>query len=86
MVADTTTAAGKNVIVRHQPLGPVLAVEPWNFPVWQCIRSAAAILFKKCAYDGHKKPSPEKAALPTSYPRQASSTEPVSPGNEPPVP
>lgn len=59
MVADTTTAAGKNVIVRHQPLGPVLAVEPWNFPVWQCIRSAAAILIAGNSYI--LKPAPNVA-------------------------
>ncbi|MGO9856849.1 MAG: aldehyde dehydrogenase family protein, partial [Acidimicrobiales bacterium] len=37
------TAAARSY-VHYQPLGPVLAVMPWNFPLWQVIRFAAPAL------------------------------------------
>lgn len=32
---------GERCLVRHDPLGVVLAILPWNFPWWQAIRFAA---------------------------------------------
>ncbi len=40
---DVATEASHS-FVAYQPLGPVLAVMPWNFPLWQVFRFAAPAL------------------------------------------
>lgn len=38
---DPSVVDAKQAYAIFQPIGPVLAVMPWNFPVWQVIRFAA---------------------------------------------
>jgi succinate-semialdehyde dehydrogenase/glutarate-semialdehyde dehydrogenase len=41
---DPSSVNATDSYVRYQPLGPVLAVMPWNFPLWQAMRFAAPAL------------------------------------------
>jgi succinate-semialdehyde dehydrogenase / glutarate-semialdehyde dehydrogenase len=47
-LADEPANAGAvkaaRAYVKYQPIGPVLAIMPWNFPLWQVIRFAAPAL------------------------------------------
>src|ERR687889_2604690 len=44
-LADEKVDTGKAcTFVRYQPIGPILAVMPWNFPFWQVFRFAAPAL------------------------------------------
>ncbi len=45
LLADEPVDTGTpGSFIRHQPLGPVLAIMPWNFPFWQVFRFLAPAL------------------------------------------
>ncbi len=41
---DPESVGAVRAYARYRPLGPVLAVMPWNFPLWQAMRFAAPAL------------------------------------------
>ncbi|HEY7014959.1 MAG TPA: NADP-dependent succinic semialdehyde dehydrogenase [Streptosporangiaceae bacterium] len=42
--ADADAVGAGQAYASYQPLGPVLAIMPWNFPLWQAMRFAAPAL------------------------------------------
>jgi succinate-semialdehyde dehydrogenase/glutarate-semialdehyde dehydrogenase len=42
--ADAGAVGARRAYVAYQPIGTVLAIMPWNFPLWQAIRFAAPAL------------------------------------------
>lgn len=43
-LADPSVVGASRALARYQPLGVVLAVMPWNYPLWQVVRFAAPAL------------------------------------------
>lgn len=48
--AEATQVENHNAVIEYRPLGPILAVMPWNFPLWQVLRGAVPILLAGNSY------------------------------------
>ncbi|MHC8320023.1 aldehyde dehydrogenase family protein [Pseudomonas sp. GB2N2] len=50
LLSEKTSVENDKARIEFQPLGPVLAVMPWNFPVWQVLRGAIPIILAGNTY------------------------------------
>ncbi|MGK9175316.1 succinate-semialdehyde dehydrogenase [Yokenella regensburgei] len=48
--SEATTVENNRATIEYRPLGPILAVMPWNFPLWQVLRGAVPILLAGNSY------------------------------------
>jgi len=48
--AEPTLVEGGKARIEYRPLGPILAVMPWNFPIWQVLRGAVPALIAGNTY------------------------------------
>lgn len=48
--AEPTQVEGGKARIEYRPLGPILAVMPWNFPIWQVLRGAVPALIAGNTY------------------------------------
>jgi len=75
LAASPRDSDGSSAWVTYEPLGPVLAIMPWNFPLWQFFRFAApAIMAGNTALLKHAPNTPrcalgiEKLMLGSGFP------------------
>lgn len=50
LATEPTQVENNQAVIEYRPLGPVLAVMPWNFPLWQVLRGAVPILLAGNSY------------------------------------
>ena len=47
---ESTLVEDNKAVIEYRPLGPILAIMPWNFPLWQVLRGAVPILLAGNSY------------------------------------
>ncbi|MBZ7616255.1 succinate-semialdehyde dehydrogenase [Klebsiella michiganensis] len=47
---EATLVEDNKAVIEYRPMGAILAVMPWNFPVWQVLRGAVPILLAGNSY------------------------------------
>ncbi|KNC09377.1 succinate dehydrogenase [Klebsiella sp. RIT-PI-d] len=47
---ENTTVADRQAVIEYRPLGAILAIMPWNFPLWQVLRGAVPVLLAGNSY------------------------------------
>ncbi|PWB35175.1 succinate-semialdehyde dehydrogenase [Pseudomonas sp. SDI] len=50
LAAEPTLVQNGSARIEYRPLGPILAVMPWNFPIWQVLRGAVPALLAGNTY------------------------------------
>ncbi|QCR38231.1 succinate-semialdehyde dehydrogenase [Nissabacter sp. SGAir0207] len=50
LATESTQVENNNAVIEFRPLGPLLAVMPWNFPLWQVLRGAVPSLLAGNSY------------------------------------
>lgn len=50
LATESTQVENNQAVIEYRPLGPVLAIMPWNFPLWQVLRGAVPILLAGNSY------------------------------------
>lgn len=47
---EATLVEDNKAVIEYRPMGAILAIMPWNFPVWQVLRGAVTILLAGNSY------------------------------------
>lgn len=50
LATESTQVENNQAVIEYRPLGPVVAIMPWNFPLWQVLRGAVPILLAGNSY------------------------------------